>query len=1175
MADVLYSVRCTTHDVESRRRASLAEAIVESVAEFSKAHGDGFVPTPIQYYAAALSALQASASDALREADVCFLLSKIVPHVPRAALLRSVDATIGMLLKASSRVEGSGQRNAVIAVGYLFAALAKDDWSRPAVLRAFQTLCLQLGTDGPKLRKAVQTACAQAVGGAQNEHAKAPLTLLGDYIATQLNHPKTVRATSRLLAFLASDDLAARLPKSQRKALAESTLGLAASTQDADIAERALAVFALAWRGLGPDAAVSQQLAGLTAGRLAWVSAVQAVGDDQHGASTMRALVARLRDAPFQEAAAALAGVLAARVSIAPSDLAFLAPLMDNQSAWPMTLPLVEAAVRSLAPANAAACGPLLMRAAGALQGLVDEASGEPLADDSPEWKPACEHLVAACARVLGPSAFFDRLPLTRVGRTGLDPARAWLLPVLAHAFDARGSASLAEFKAHVIGMARSCEHAAEEADVIKAAATAKMHRSRAVQLWGLFPTFCAGATDVYGELRGLVKTLAGAMGDVKRPELLMHVCKGLETLVVVNSRVAGRVVKSAPRARADSAAEDHVYGSDDDDDDDVANLDNDNDDGAVSRAAKSKATHAAAVDDDDAALAEAALEALRDACPQLMPVVFNAFDLALRAKLDERAARLVECARALACVCAPEFHSSMLRQVLKKLVDADDDATRVTLIQIAGALALYCADEDADRLFAVISAGTEQTADHAVQKHLYGCLGQLLRGSPAWVLAHRPKLVGLLLGQSRVLLGARPRRLDCVAVLVAQTGAEQGEVTEDLVNEVVLGLKESNRRARKAAFDVLGEVAAVMNARGRLFELLRMVAAGLQAETATLRSASVVALARLTGSFAPSLDWDGEAAELVRAALALAQELSREVVQSVLSLAKVVAIRTPVPALRALLPGIVEALLPWSLDTRNRFAVRIRVVFEKLVKRLSMDEVAALVPEDHRLLAYVRKQLQKRRNRPADAAAERGNDDDDDSVAGHGDAERRVAVGADISNARAGQPTAKRRRHASSAAADGGGGDDDDDDMRDDFARDEAGRIVVPDDRPAPSAGDDDVDEGDDDDDDDLAQLVARAQAAARDSTQRVGKRGGVGAGKAPLQKPKAKKKEQAFGTESRARRAGGDAKYKGAKTDPYAYIPLDARMLNKRNKQRAIQQFQGVGGGKHRGYKSRAHKE
>lgn len=54
---------------------------------------------------------------------------------------------------------------------------------------------------------------------------------------------------------------------------------------------------------------------------------------------------------------------------------------------------------------------------------------------------------------------------------------------------------------------------------------------------------------------------------------------------------------------------------------------------------------------------------------------------------------------------------------------------------------------------------------------------------------------------------------------------------------------------------------------------------------------------------------------------------------------------------------------------------------------------------------------------------------------------------------------------------------------------------------------------------------------------------------------------KEKAFssGKEYRSTKASGDVKRDG-QMDPYAYIRLDNRMLNKRNKQYATKQFKGV---------------
>ena len=56
--------------------------------------------------------------------------------------------------------------------------------------------------------------------------------------------------------------------------------------------------------------------------------------------------------------------------------------------------------------------------------------------------------------------------------------------------------------------------------------------------------------------------------------------------------------------------------------------------------------------------------------------------------------------------------------------------------------------------------------------------------------------------------------------------------------------------------------------------------------------------------------------------------------------------------------------------------------------------------------------------------------------------------------------------------------------------------------------------------------------------------------------------------GREYRAKKAGGDVKKKG-KLEPYAYIPLDPKLMAKRNKREAVTRYGGSVGNKRRGKK------
>lgn len=76
------------------------------------------------------------------------------------------------------------------------------------------------------------------------------------------------------------------------------------------------------------------------------------------------------------------------------------------------------------------------------------------------------------------------------------------------------------------------------------------------------------------------------------------------------------------------------------------------------------------------------------------------------------------------------------------------------------------------------------------------------------------------------------------------------------------------------------------------------------------------------------------------------------------------------------------------------------------------------------------------------------------------------------------------------------------------------------------------------------------------------------------PQRKKQKKKREQQFGKEFKSAKSGGDVKRKGV--DPYSYIPLDHRLLSKKKKRAAVNQYAGIGKSKaRRGYLPRGRKE
>jgi len=86
-------------------------------------------------------------------------------------------------------------------------------------------------------------------------------------------------------------------------------------------------------------------------------------------------------------------------------------------------------------------------------------------------------------------------------------------------------------------------------------------------------------------------------------------------------------------------------------------------------------------------------------------------------------------------------------------------------------------------------------------------------------------------------------------------------------------------------------------------------------------------------------------------------QEKSREVAAAVVGFCRVVASVTPPRELAPLVEPIVNALMIWGGETKNRMRTKIKGVLRRLARRVGLDAVAAFMPAaDSPLVAYLRK---------------------------------------------------------------------------------------------------------------------------------------------------------------------------------------------------------------------------
>lgn len=140
-----------------------------------------------------------------------------------------------------------------------------------------------------------------------------------------------------------------------------------------------------------------------------------------------------------------------------------------------------------------------------------------------------------------------------------------------------------------------------------------------------------------------------------------------------------------------------------------------------------------------------------------------------------------------------------------------------------------------------------------------------------------------------------------------------------------------------------------------RLMQFFTMIVGCLAGSTPHMVSAAVVALARLLYEFSAELCHT--VPDLLPSALLLLKSRNREIIKSVLGLVKVVIARLPAVELEQHLHSMVEGLILWSDDSKNHFKAKVRAIIERLVRRCGMDTVAKVMPQEHmKLLTNIRK---------------------------------------------------------------------------------------------------------------------------------------------------------------------------------------------------------------------------
>lgn len=178
--------------------------------------------------------------------------------------------------------------------------------------------------------------------------------------------------------------------------------------------------------------------------------------------------------------------------------------------------------------------------------------------------------------------------------------------------------------------------------------------------------------------------------------------------------------------------------------------------------------------------------------------------------------------------------------------------------------------------------------------------------------------------------------------------------------------------------------------------EFMTMIAGGLAGASPHMISATVTAISRLVFEFKGIWGYNARRSrhllclpidsispkmhtEIFTTLLVFLSSANREIVKSILGFIKLAIHTLPADLIRPHMKELVPALLKWSHDHKNHFKVKVRHIFERLLRRFSWDEVYSCAGEEE--AAKVLVNIKKRKERAKRKKVNKSEEGDDDQV--------------------------------------------------------------------------------------------------------------------------------------------------------------------------------------------------
>ncbi|KAK8654755.1 hypothetical protein V6N13_107355 [Hibiscus sabdariffa] len=586
----------------------------------------------------------------------------------------------------------------------------------------------------------------------------------------------------------------------------------------------------------------------------------------------------------------------------------------------------------------------------GTLKNLADM---QRLPDKDLNYKNQLHECVGSALGAMGPETFLGILPLN-FEANDLSDVNDWLFQILKQHII---GAHLSFFSETLLGLVAEMKQRSQKFKLEGKVRSSSIADGFVYKVWSLLPSFCNYPLDTAKSFKELLSPICSALHEEQ--DLRGKICSSLQILIQQNKKIK--------------------EGKDD--------LDG----------AELSPSQQRAMSHYTPEIARENLKVLSASAPQLLSLLSGIF---MESTVDEGGS-LQSTIGEFASIAHENVVKTLFKKTMQRLLKVTQEAglaeasknnnsmqvdessksslslQRARLFDLAVSL-LPGLDEPAlDVLFSAIKPAL-QDVDGLIQKKAYKVLSIILRNQNGFLSAKLEDLLKLMIEVLPSLhFSAKRHRLDCLHHLITYASKEDSnlrrhEILSSFLTEIILALKEANKRTRNRAYEVLVQIGHEYGDQGdsgQREHLFNMVATGLAGETPHMISAAVKGLARLAYEFS---DLVSSAYKLLPSTFLLLRRKNREIIKANLGLLKVLVAKSKAEGLEAHLASLVEGLLKWQDDTKNHFKAKVKLLLEMIVRKCGIDAVKAVMPEEHmKLLTNIRKIKERKEKKQADGSVE------------------------------------------------------------------------------------------------------------------------------------------------------------------------------------------------------------